>query len=277
MQQITEITKIQSHLAELLAHFADFCKKHNLTFFLSNGTLIGAVKYQNFVPWDDDCDVMMPREDYDKFLTLYKEHYPHAKYRLLSRVTSETWRMPYAKLSDTATLLREGDYEFGEELGISLDIFPIDRWHPNKKRAIFQTFRAELYKRFLICANAPSFQTEKKGMKRLILWGIHITGKAFGWKRLQKKLCNMAEKSHKYPNTYVGCVAWCCHGTGEILPSCVFSNAVDVTFQGKTYPAPAGYDQYLTNLYGEWRKELPPEKQKSNHNIEVFKKDVEEI
>ncbi len=273
MQKITEITEIQSHLADLLSHFADFCKEHNLTFFLSNGTLIGAVKYQKFVPWDDDCDVMMPRVDYDKLLTLYNNE----KYRLLSVKTSKTWRMPYAKLSDRTTLLIEGGYEFGEELGISLDIFPIDRWHPKKRRASVQTFRAELYKRFLICANAPSFQTEKKGIKRFILWGIHITGKAFGWKRLQKKLCRMAEKSQKYPPTYVGCVVWCCHGTGEILPSGVFSNAVDVTFQGKTYPAPAGYDQYLTNLYGEWRNELPPEKQKSNHNIEVFKKDVEEI
>ncbi len=276
MQKITDILTIQSHLAAVLEHFAAFCKEHHLTFFLSNGTLIGAVKYQHFVPWDDDCDVMMPREDYDKFLTLYKNKNDADKYRLLSIKTSKTWRMPYAKLSDPDTLLIEGDYEFGEVLGISLDIFPIDRWHPKKWRAKLQAFRAELLKRFLICANAPSFQTEKKGIKRFVLWGIHIVGKAFGWKLLQKKLCHSAEISKKYPDTYVGCVVWCCHGKGEILPSEVFLSTVDVSFQGKTYPAPVGYDQYLTNLYGEWRQELPPDQQKSNHNIEVFKKNVEE-
>ena len=276
MQKIDDICEIQSVLAKILEHFAAFCKAHNLTFFLSNGTLIGAVKYKNFIPWDDDCDVMMPRADYDKLLSLYQND-DKQQYRLLSMKHSQTWRMPYAKLSDSNTLLIEGGYEFGEELGISLDIFPIDRWHPNKKRAKAQTFRAELLKRFLICANAPSFQTEKKGIQRLILRGIHWVGKAYGWKRLQKKLCRMAETSKKYPDTYMGCVAWCCHGTGEILPTEVFSDTTEVNFIGKSYPAPIGYDQYLSNLYGEWRKELPPDKQKSNHNIEVFKKNVEEI
>ncbi len=273
MQKITQVSKIQSVLAEILEHFAKFCNEHQLTFFLSNGTLIGAVKYQKFVPWDDDCDVMMPREDYEKFLSLYKEC-ENPKYHLLSLVTSKTWRMPYAKLSDANTLLKEGDYEFGEELGVSLDIFPIDRWHPNEKKAAVQTFLAELYKRFLICANAETFQTPKKGITKLILFGIHLVGKAFGWKYWQKKICRMAEKSNKYPEKLVGCVAWCCHGCGEILPKEVFSQTVDVTFLGRTYPAPIGYDQYLTQLYGEWRKELPPEQQKSNHNIEVFTKDV---
>ncbi len=273
MQKITEITEIQAILAEALEAFAQFCKEHELTFYLSNGTLIGAIKYQDFVPWDDDCDILMPRKDYDKFLELYETN---SKYRLLSSKTSKTWRMPYAKLSDNHTLLLEKGYEFGEELGLSLDIFPIDRWHPKKWRASIQTFRAELYKRFLICANGECFQSDKKGVKRLILWGIYLTGKLLGWKRLQKKICGLAEKSQKYPEKLVGCVAWCCHGTGEIFPTEVFSETVDVTFRQKNYSAPAGYDQYLTNLYGEWRKELPPEKQKSNHNIEVFKKNVEE-
>ena len=273
MQKITEITEIQSILAEILEAFSQFCKEHKLSFYLSNGTLIGAVKYQDFVPWDDDCDIMMPRKDYDKFLELYKSN---DKYRLFSIKTSDTWRMPYAKLSDNHTLLLEKGYEFGEELGLSLDIFPIDRWHPNRKIAKLQTFHAELLKRFLICANGEKFMTPTKGVQKLILWGIYLTGKLFGWKKLQKKLCRMAEKSKKYSNTHVGCVAWCCHGTGEILPSEVFSSTVDVTFHGKTYPAPQGYDQYLTKLYGEWRKDLPPHKQKSNHNIEVFRKNVEE-
>ena len=87
----------------------------------------------------------------------------------------------------------------------------------------------------------------------------------------------MTEQSKTYPEKHMGCIAWCCHGKGEVLSSELFSQTVTVTFQGKPYPAPHGYDQYLTNLYGEWRKELPPEQQKSNHNIEVFQKYVEEI
>ena len=64
MKELTDITQIQAALFQLLVYFDDFCKANNLRYFLSNGTLLGAVKYGNFIPWDDDADVFMPRADF---------------------------------------------------------------------------------------------------------------------------------------------------------------------------------------------------------------------
>ena len=267
MEPITQITTIQSVLYDTLLCFRRICEENGLHYFLSNGSLLGAVKYGDFIPWDDDCDVFMPREDYDKLIELFSSDGP---YRLFCDTTSPNWRLPYAKLSDTRTTFTEKGFTFGEEIGLSLDIFPLDRFHPIKWVANCQARYLELLKRFLICTNANSFFTEKKGIKRLILYFIHITANLLGYKTVKKMIAKQVEKSKGYKKGYVGCVAWCCYGTGEILSEDIFSETVSVKFRDLEFPAPGGYDCYLSGLYGDYRQELPPHRQKSNHNIEVY-------
>ena len=81
MQEITDVKEIQGVLLDGLKYFKSICEKNNLKYFLSNGTLIGAVKYGKFVPWDDDIDVLMPREDYNKLLSLVDVN--NDRYKLL--------------------------------------------------------------------------------------------------------------------------------------------------------------------------------------------------
>ena len=269
MREMTDIKELQTVLLEALQHFDTFCSRHGLQYYLANGTLLGAAKYGKFIPWDDDVDILMPRESYEKLLDIYKND---EKYRLLSEKTAAGWRLPYAKLTDTATILREGEYDFGAELGVSVDIFPLDRWHPNQAVAKWQAFWCECLKRMLICANGPGFSTEKRGIKRLILWLIWAAGKCLGTKRLLRLIRRRAEKSARYPETYVGCVSWTCHGAGEVLPGALFAQSVRLSFCGGSYPAPAGYEAYLCALYGDWKAELPAHPQKSNHTIRAWRK-----
>ncbi len=268
MQEITDVKEIQSILLDALRYFKDICKKNNLRYFLSNGTLIGAVKYKTFVPWDDDVDILMPREDYDKLLSL--TNIDNGRYKLISPKTTPNWRSTYAKLTDTTTVLEEVGFDLGLEIGISIDIFPIDKWCYCKCRAKWQAFYCDLLKRFLIFANAEYFQTDKNGIKRFVLKSMYNFGKAIGSERLQNKIIKKAEKSKKYKDKYVGCVIWTCHSTTEVLPKEVFEKEEYATFCGDEYPIPTGYKQYLSNLYGNWQEELPLEKQKSNHNIKAW-------
>ncbi|MBQ7792191.1 MAG: LicD family protein, partial [Clostridia bacterium] len=145
MEPITQISEIQSILYDTLTCFRTVCEQYGLTYYLSNGSLLGAVKYGEFIPWDDDADILMPREDYEKLTELFFEE---GNYRLFCDKTSPNWRLPYAKLSDTRTHYVEKGYTFGEEIGLSLDIFPIDRWHPVKWVANCQASYMELLKRF---------------------------------------------------------------------------------------------------------------------------------
>ncbi len=269
LRQITDIKELQTILLGALQHFDAFCRQHGLRYFLANGTLLGAAKYEKFIPWDDDVDILMPRESYEKLLEIYNNG---GKYRLLSEKTAPGWRLPYAKLTDTDTVQREGEYDFGAELGVSVDIFPLDRWHPGKTAAKLQALWCECLKRMLICANGPGFSTEKRGIKRLILWLLWAGGKTLGTKRLLRLIRRRAESAARYPKTHIGCVVWTCHGAGEVLSAALFEETLELRFCGGSYPAPAGYAAYLCALYGDWKAELPADQQKSNHTIRAWRK-----
>lgn len=271
MRELTDIKQIQDVLQGTLSYFADFCKKNELTFFLSNGSMLGAVKYQQFIPWDDDVDILMPRADYDKLIAL--ADISSGPYRLLCRETVPGWRVPFAKLSDTRTLLKEGEFKFGTELGISLDIFPLDKWHPNLRTARWQARFQNILVRMMFGANAPHFKTNKRGVRKFILGCIWVAGHIIGSQRLCRWLERRTRRWSKYPDGHLGCVIWNCYGEKEVLPAEVFAKAQTIRFCGDDYPVPVGYDTYLTSLYGAWREELPPERQKSNHIIRAWRKD----
>ena len=271
MREIHGIQDIHTILFDSLCYFDRFCREHNLRYFLANGTLLGAAKYGDFVPWDDDVDILLPREDYDRLVQLTEIN--NGSYRLLCREQVPSWRLPYAKLSREDTLIQEGDYDFGVSFGLSVDIFPIDAWSPCLPIAKLQAFRCEVLKRLLICSNGGAFQTEKTGIRRLILKSIWLVGKGLGYQRVLNKITRTVERSKRRKKKYLGCVCWTCHLDNEIFPAEFFETAESLTFCGKPFPVFKNYERYLERLYGKWREDLPPEKQHSNHNVKVWWKD----
>lgn len=271
VRQIDSINEIHQLLEKCLAYFAAFCKDNNLRYYLSNGTLLGAVKYHGFIPWDDDVDVMMPRRDYNR---LMKSHnIDNGIYRLLSRERNDNWKMPYAKLSVESTLLQETSADFGVPCGISVDIFPIDNWSGSYPAALLQASYLSFLRRCFSASIEQTFFTPRTGLKRMLLWVIwaasHMVGTGFFFDRINRQI--IIGYRHKNRN-YVGCVAWAAYGRGEVLPHRIFKRTITVTFEGIEYPAPVGYDIYLRRHYGNYRSDLPLSRQKSNHTIKVWDK-----
>lgn len=268
MREIKEIKEIQDILFDGLCYFDDFCKENELEFFIANGTLLGAAKYGDFIPWDDDIDILMPRAFYDRLMEI--KEITNGKYKLLCKQQEVLWRIPYAKLSCENTIVEEGNYIFGVNFGLNLDIFPIDNWHPCVMVAKLQSIYTELLKRMIVVVNGGDFVTERKGFKRFILHMIWLVGKKCGYEKLNKLLERIIQKSQKYISDNVGCVAWTCHATKEVLPKSIFEKKVYLTLRGRKFPAFEGYQHYLDNLYGKWREELPIEQQHSNHILKVW-------
>lgn len=103
--------------------FDGFCKNDNLNYYLSGGTLLGTVRYQGFIPWDDDLDIMMPRSDYNKLIKIFK----HDRYQLSCCENDIDYNTPFARLWDTGTILKWKIWQ-EKNNGAFKDIFPIDRY-----------------------------------------------------------------------------------------------------------------------------------------------------
>lgn len=273
MRVIDQIRDIHNLLYDALCYLDDFLSKNKLKYFLSNGTLLGAAKYGDFIPWDDDVDVFMPREDYDKLMQMQEIN--NGTYRLLCVEQIPAWRMPYAKLSCEKTVLKEGEYDFGVPFGIAIDIFPIDNWSSNSCIAKLQSFRSDCLKRLLVFSIGGDFHTDKTGIKRLILKSMWTVGKQIGYEKLQKALLKDAESDNGKQSRYAGCRAWTSHLSGEVFPTAYFAQTGFLAFRDRQFPVIQNYEAYLTGLYGDWRKELPPDQQRSNHEIKVWYKDAE--
>lgn len=273
MKEIENINDIHDVLFDILCYFDDFCCKHKIKFFLSNGSLLGAAKYGGFIPWDDDVDILIPRKDYDKLMSLSEIN--NGRYKILCREQVPEWRMPYAKLSREDTYIKEGEYNFGAEFGLSIDIFPIDRWSSCLFIAKLQAFRGEILKRLLVCSIGGDFSSQKRGFKRMILKSIWLLGKGLGHKRILEKILRITEKSKRSKKRYLGCVSWTCHFYKEVFPANFFEKTEYIAFCGRSFPVFRDYEKYLDNLYGNWRAELPPQEQHSNHDIKVWWKNVE--
>ena len=107
---------------DILLAVADFCNKNNLTYFLAYGTLIGAIRHKGFIPWDDDIDIQMPREDYNKFI----ETFSHERYKTIAPGTPLS-KHSFVKVIDTETVKIEAHKKYKKGfLGVDIDIFPLD-------------------------------------------------------------------------------------------------------------------------------------------------------
>ena len=124
-----------------------FCKENNIRYFLAFGTLLGAIRYKKFIPWDDDIDVLVPREDYCKLLTLFQDN---DRYRLYAFEKNKRFHYPFAKLCDMTTLKEQTIYKNkGVRLGVEIDVFPLDHWDSNIDKAKLELARIKKYQKWL--------------------------------------------------------------------------------------------------------------------------------
>lgn len=246
---------------QVLKQFKAFCEKEDIRYCLSNGTLLGAVKYGGFIPWDDDIDVFVPRKDYDRLI----QNYPDTqRYRLFSHERDSHYKFPFAKLCDMTTRKVEQNVDNGVELGLDIDIFPLDAWGTEPEKQARQIGKLIRKITFVKCARAIGVNPIKRVVKDLVLWLTRPT-----YKYYIRRIWSIARSSQE--QQYLGCVCWCIYGEREIVPAHVFGQMVDITFEGETFPAPQGYDRYLRSLYGDYTKDPPIEEQVTHHRYRAYR------
>ena len=121
------VKDVQKKLLEMMKWFHSYCEKNEIKYYMIGGTMLGAVRHQGFIPWDDDVDIGVPRNDYNKLLTISKGLKPeNSRYIIESyQDMNDDYEYPFAKVYDTSTTLIENKRKQTKR-GIYIDVFPLD-------------------------------------------------------------------------------------------------------------------------------------------------------
>lgn len=266
MKELT-LQELKDIELEILKVFDAFCKENNIKYYLSHGTLLGAIRYKRFIPWDDDVDLLIPREDYDRMLKIFKDT---DRYRLFAFEKDPNYRYPIAKLCDMTTLKDEFGYDNGVKLGVDIDLFPLDYWDNDLEKAKREVkhINKNMFRLGLTKLKKPD---SVNPVKRFVKGIAMAFCKLLGSKHYIKKILKASSREDQKDSAYMGCKAWCVYGEKGIIPAEVFAETVDIEFEGEKFPAPIGWDKYLTCLYGDYLPEPPKEKQKTHHVFKAYR------
>ncbi len=254
---------------DILRHIDVFCREHNLRYFISGGTLLGAIRHKGFIPWDDDIDLMMLREDYDKFLKLYSGK-DTSFYKLYAYEIIESYPYPFAKMDDSRTIMKEEINE-AYEMGVNIDIFPIDVAPKEDKEQIKIVRRNKKLINVLTLKRLPI--KKRRGLiKNLILLTAQILLSFYSTKRIIKHIDKNARSFLGEKTGKRGCLVWG-YGKKEIIDEYNFFDSVYVEFENTKFATLKGWNKYLTSLFGDYMKLPPIEKRITHHNFTAYWKE----
>lgn len=261
---VEELKKIQ---LDMLDDIASFCEENNICYFLAYGTLIGAIRHNGYIPWDDDIDIAMPRPDYDRFIELYNKK--ESVYNMACYESDKSYSLPFGKVVDTRTVLREGMYDESATFGVYVDVFPIDGYpgvlHHKKLIRL----------RKMLNAKRAVFGQGRSMIKEIVIF----LGKAYlcftSVNQIVEKIISLSTNSSYTESTKVGYLP-SLGGTFEnsiFDKNEVFSSFPLHKFEDRMYRIPVGYHKYLTQIYGDYMTCPPKEKQISGHTFEAWWKE----
>ena len=258
MRKIEDIKELRKIQIGILDEVHCFCESHGLRYFLSSGTLIGAVRHKGYIPWDDDIDIYMPRKDYEQFLQLF--HDETGRYKAINPQQEPHYYYTFVKVVDLRTRMVETE-TVGYEIGVYMDIFPIDYVTDDleKRERIFRRkkllykirrckisdvnpLRSQLAYWVYKCWPMTVKQVEQR-IRKLIVSDVPT-----------HTVCNMTEAG----TSIKGC-----------FPAEDMTLAVDIDFEGKKYKTMVGYKDYLERTYGDYMT-LPPVEQRVTHKFEAY-------
>lgn len=267
MKEMT-LQDIQAFSLEIMQHFHEFCVAHDIKYSLGYGSLIGAIRHKGFIPWDDDLDVVMMRDDFERFCSIYEDT---PEYKLFAFNRGNMYAAMGRLCDMKKTCVQTGSPLFTEQTGLWIDIFPLDSVDDDRA-----TFESKV---------APIKEIQKKVL--LSRWRmrpcpniLHI--KSFlHWIYDRIRFKNDIEAVVKEQNSQ--CLSFASHDSKmmsllvfpayidrDFSPKYVFEEVIDAPFEGTQFKIMKGYDEWLTIIYGDYMTPPPIEKQKRGHSVHKY-------
>lgn len=255
---IEETKQIQLNI---LQSIHDCCIKKGIKYSLCGGTLIGAIRHKGFIPWDDDIDIFMLREEYNKFIHTFKDE--RERYVLHCLENDPKYNYPYAKVEDSRTYIAENVTAY--KMGVNIDVFPVDNCCDSKEESIAYIKGAKksqtLYKgKLIIPSSRNTFIT------RMCIYGVKLFTLFSSLRSLAEKLSAYSKRG-KENSKYVATIV-SGYGVKELQLRSNFKVYITLPFENRIFCVIKEYDSYLKSVYGDYMKLPPEEKRHSPHTID---------
>lgn len=248
-----------------ILHYIDrVCQANGLRYVLAYGTLLGAVRHQGFIPWDDDIDIMMPREDYKRFLDITHKT-TDSRYVTASMEHTKGYYYEFAKVYDNRTRIEEKGVTAIDGMGVYVDIFPMD-YRP--KHYAWHKTRIDILRRLKVAAVWTELPRTNPIIKPLV-WLVWKTASKTGYAYFLQKMQRIVTRTASTPSDslvfYLAC-------NRISYPADMFDKREYASFEttenrGGRFPIPACYNACLTAEYGADYMQLPPEDKRIVHGF----------
>ncbi|MBR5483595.1 MAG: LicD family protein [Alistipes sp.] len=269
-----DIDELKDIQCDILNKVHIFCINNGIKYSLAYGTLLGAIRHKGYIPWDDDIDIMMLRPDYEKFVKSFSGAYPELS--ICAPELNLDYYAPYANVWDNRTKLYEGSIETkydrhrGFDIGVKIDIFPIDAVPDGSKRWL--QFRYNFLEQLKRSFNPSSIDLDNMQRKGVIFKlgknMISTIGHIIGYKSVQKKIIRMAKSSNFNKAKRVDMVVFDYRQRDFSKSS--FDTLVNIQFEKYIFKSISNYDEFLSASYGNYMKLPPLEQQVAHHHFQAY-------
>ena len=258
-EQTGMLQQLQKVLVEILKEIDRICRANNIQYYLYGGTLLGAVRNGKIIPWDDDMDIVMYREDYDRFLEVCKTQL-NELYSVQTCFNDPGYPLLFSKVRKNGTFIREEKWDGRlNNNGIYVDILPLDNYFPDGIRAEFGFRIMGFIHRACIGCILPN----RNPVKKIINYWAHRKPVMYWYKKRESIL--------KWCNRHIHGEYVCSFGSHywpmnrRILKKEWFGENVDIEFENLVCMSPKNPEGYLTHLFGQDYLKLPPKRFRVNH------------
>lgn len=268
-ERAISINELHELMLENLKKIIEICEKNNIQYYLAYGSLLGAVRHGGFIPWDDDLDIMMKRQDFERFVKYCQENADELQpYKLLSYDLDKSYPYPIPRFCNLDYLLKSDMYQ-ADEMGVYIDVYPLDsagkehdleaykRKYNIWLRAVFHSIRPKSY---------PYPSKLSKFVGTII---DSFLSKPFVRSRIFKSLYNMKDRFDIDSSDYLACVIW---EPYPVYKKEYFSKACKLKFEDIEANVPIGYDMILSQKYGDYMVLPPEDKRHPTHSYSIVHK-----
>lgn len=275
VRQVTDLKEIQGLALKLLSQVDNFCKENQIAYYLAYGTLLGAVRHQGFIPWDDDIDIWMRRDDFKRLVSIFPEWgKAHGLFINVAQTVHKNYNRAHAQICLSNTTLIANDRRNAFKEGYFIDVFPLDGTPNNSVLRWIRLTHLQILKNIATLAAYRSDIKDNATTKTRLITVIASIFKNIDTQTIMLKYEEVASKSNCSSSEYLQILTPAGRkGRNTLIRRKFFDSVRQMPFENITASVPMGYDQILRQIYGDYMKLPPIDARKPHHDFTLFIED----